>query len=328
MRMIEARGKERGGALAGSLVAVLATSVVLAGTAFTARPTAAKESTPGVGTKAKGPGLLGGQVELTADAFEPDNTPFAVGTISDGESQQRTLHTEDDVDWVRFTLTEAATVSVRTTGIRGDADTRLSLYGPGVPDEENGSNLRRVNDDDPTVDPQENYYYSAITAYNLEAGEYYVKVRPVADGQSRGAYTLSLDVTPAVTVAADSAEPDDTAAQASAVTIGGSAVTRTLHTPTDVDYFTFRVRRPTKVRITTAGIEGNVFGDTMLTLFKGRKVKGRADDVHGRDDFLISTYAELTKTLPPGVYTIAVRGYGDLVDPGYTLQVSKVGGRR
>ena len=62
------------------------------------------------------------------DDFEADDTPGTAKTISFGQTQSRSINSPQDVDWVKFTLTQTSEVVIVTSGPSGD--TEISLYGP------------------------------------------------------------------------------------------------------------------------------------------------------------------------------------------------------
>ncbi|HAP44266.1 MAG: hypothetical protein A2087_02195 [Spirochaetes bacterium GWD1_61_31] len=64
------------------------------------------------------------------DAYEPDNAVAQAKPVTIGaEGQQRSFNNANDVDWVRLTITQAGTYSIRAFGITNeDMDTYVELY--------------------------------------------------------------------------------------------------------------------------------------------------------------------------------------------------------
>jgi len=247
------------------------------------------------------------------DAFEPDDTQEQAATLTPGEPQERTLHNLEDEDWATFTLAEAATVTVRTSGASGSTDTAMGLFGRGRTEE---FELLRKNDDT----PEANSLYSSIRGYNLAPGTYRVHIVPVDfGGRGPGPYTLSLELGPTVEVPADGGEPDNSRSRARRVTPGARAVRRTFHTLGDVDYFSFHLKHTSEVTILTgptSATSTNKFGDTYLFLYRGSR------EVAADDDSGEQKYAAIRKKLAAGTYTVSVLDFGPLVDPGYSFRVT------
>lgn len=117
---------------------------------------------------------------IPADAFENDDTPPTRDTITMGETQQRTIDSDNNADWARFTLTSRTAVTISTDGSYGD--TKIYLYGP------NSSSSLQTYDDDGG-----NGKFSKINAATgLNAGTYYIKVMPSGTVRTVSAYTLTL----------------------------------------------------------------------------------------------------------------------------------------
>lgn len=129
---------------------------------------------------------------VVPDLYEVDNTPAQAKTIGiTGLAQSRTMHTGQDVDWVKFTLTKPSTVTVQTSG----GDTALivaSATAPNYPLVQNG--------DQSTASPID---LTSKVVYQLPAGTYHVRVT----AERGDAFSYTLRVT-AVTVSAVEAEKD------------------------------------------------------------------------------------------------------------------------
>lgn len=62
------------------------------------------------------------------DDYEPDNSQETAKEIEIGNSQERTFTAANDADWVKFTVTEAGSYSIRTIGQDRNLDTYLELF--------------------------------------------------------------------------------------------------------------------------------------------------------------------------------------------------------
>ncbi|MDR0562626.1 MAG: PPC domain-containing protein [Spirochaetaceae bacterium] len=114
-----------------------------------------------------------------SDAFEPDNTAETAKEIQLGTSQQRTLTTADDTDWVKFTITEAGSYAIRTIAADGHLDTYIELY---------DENQEYLDDDD---DGGANY--DAYLRTELQPGTYFILISTLDDDPlDNNAYTLSV----------------------------------------------------------------------------------------------------------------------------------------
>jgi surface antigen len=120
------------------------------------------------------------------DAYEPDDTAGAAKTITDNETQNRTICLGNE-DWASFTVGAANSGAVVRTDARAGftgGDTEMWLYGP------NSSTTQIGYNDDFTG------LWSQITAANLAVGTYYVRVRELGNNAAIPGYTLYLDITP------------------------------------------------------------------------------------------------------------------------------------
>jgi len=119
-----------------------------------------------------------GQGLQQPDEFEPDDEPAQAKPIAVGESQRRTFHSGDDVDWVRFQITRAGRYIISARGENNNRlDTYLELY---------DSNLNLIAEDDDGGDG-----LSARLSLQLAAGTYFIKVWCLDDEPDQ-AYVLSL----------------------------------------------------------------------------------------------------------------------------------------
>jgi len=118
------------------------------------------------------------QVSLTPDEFEPDNDSASAKQIEIGTSQQRTFHTANDVDWVKFQITQPGTYTIRARGVNSNRlDTYIELF---------DSNLKPIDEDDDGGDGVD-----ARLSLRLESGLYYLKVECLDENPNQP-YTLSV----------------------------------------------------------------------------------------------------------------------------------------
>lgn len=116
---------------------------------------------------------------LTPDAFEVDDTWQAARPHpTTGAAHVHSIHTDGDVDWIRFSLAAPADVVVQTDG--PDGDTRLSLYAAADPTEPIASN------DDGGAG-----YFSRL-ALPLAAGDYLAAVDEYGRNDTIERYTLAV----------------------------------------------------------------------------------------------------------------------------------------
>jgi len=115
---------------------------------------------------------------LPADAFEPDDEPSQAGTIEIGQSQERTFHSGDDVDWIRFQVPRAGRYTINVRGMTNNRlDTYIELY---------SNNMNLVAEDDDGGD-----VLSSRITMNLNSGTYYLKIWCLDEEPDQG-YTVSI----------------------------------------------------------------------------------------------------------------------------------------
>ena len=109
-----------------------------------------------------------GQIGLD-DLFENDDTPGQAYEVSESVTQERSLGTADDIDWVKLILSETQEISVITSG-PSNRDTEITIF-----DEE--LNELFYNDNPENSDTA----FAAITIPTIPAGTYFLKVNQVLD---------------------------------------------------------------------------------------------------------------------------------------------------
>lgn len=236
-----------------------------------------------------------GRAETQPDSYEVDDAPSQARRLEVESAQYRNLHTADDVDWVRFRISQTSQVAVEASNYSGSPS--LTLYGP-------NSSSERVTDEETGSDAR-------VRVSLLQPGEYYVRVE-ARNGSPVDQYTLRLTTSDA----RDAFEPDDTSGSAKRL-LSGTTQNRSFHAPGDVDWARFTLPVRGDVTLATNGPTG----DTVMILY-GPDSSTREvvrDDDHGNG--LFSKISR--KGLPPGDYYVRVteRG-GDQVLPAYTLRLT------
>jgi hypothetical protein len=118
-------------------------------------------------------------VRMTPDEFENDNEFESAKNLSLGTAQRHTFTTGDDVDWVKFQISQAGSYTIRTRGVNSpELDTYIELYD----DDRNA-----IDDDD---DGGEDY--DSRLSVRLQAGTYYLRVECL-DSEPDQAYTIRVD---------------------------------------------------------------------------------------------------------------------------------------
>ncbi len=116
-----------------------------------------------------------------SDSYEPDDNYTQAKPIVSGIPQVHSICPVGDNDWMTFTLTDYANITLETSGSGGD-DTVLYLY------DWTGTNQIGYDDDGG------NGLYSLITM-ELGPGTYYARVEEFANNDIINSYNLSLTVT-------------------------------------------------------------------------------------------------------------------------------------
>jgi len=129
---------------------------------------------------------------VAADSYEPDNTYSQAKVITSGVQQTHSIRPVGDVDWVKFTLTKANSVTLQTSGLDG-YDTRMWLY--------DSSQHQLAFDDDSGTG-----YYAAITA-NLNPGTYYAKIDEYNSNDIIGTYYIDLKLAQSAVTEVEYSQP-------------------------------------------------------------------------------------------------------------------------
>jgi hypothetical protein len=104
-----------------------------------------------------------GQGTLDADQYEPDDESSQAGQVEIGTAQEHTFHHTDDVDWVKFEVTQSGRYIIRARGTRSSRlDTYIELF---------DANLNSIAEDDDGGNHRD-----ALLSLQLQNGMYYLKV--------------------------------------------------------------------------------------------------------------------------------------------------------
>ena len=238
------------------------------------------------------------------DAYEFDGNAPSAKAISNGQTQNHTMHVAGDVDWVKFTIGAAGASNVRVETSGASGDTHMWLFGPN-----NAATLVGYDNDSGTGN------FSLIAKAALAPGTYYLGIREYGDNATIAAYTVHARWTGAP----DAYEFDGNAPAAKAIA-NGQTQNHSMHVAGDVDWVKFTVPSggAANVRVETAGASG----DTHMWLFgpnNAGTLVAYNDDKGGGNMFSLITAA----SLPPGTYYLGIREYGDNATiAAYTVKVS------
>ncbi|HOF50008.1 MAG TPA: CARDB domain-containing protein, partial [Verrucomicrobiota bacterium] len=152
------------------------------------------------------------------DAYEPDNTADNAKVITNGQTQNRSIHQAGNVDWAKFTIGASGATNVRIETSGASGDTEMWLYDP------TRSPMQLAYDDD-----NGNGRFSLITLASLAAGTYYIKITEYGNNGTIAAYTLRASWTEG-----GGGQPD--------LTKESDNISRTLGAPGDTFTITQRVR--------------------------------------------------------------------------------------
>lgn len=242
-----------------------------------------------------------------ADAAEPDDSPAQAPWITvDATAQRHNFHTPGDEDWVRFQGQAGTHYLITTSDLAPQCDTVLTLF-----DAEGATPLAH-NDDGGTG------WASRIAWQAPESTTYTVRVRHrVPD--LYGAHT-DYDLAIATASGPDGYEPDDSAANATAIAPGAPAQWHNFHLGGDSDWVTFQTVTNTRYVIETTALESRC--DTYLHLLAadGTTELDRNDDWGAEKASRIEWVATDASTL-----YVRARHYDDWQfgeDTGYRLSLS------
>ena len=162
-----------------------------------------------------------------ADGYEPDDSAGSANSIQvNAEAQAHNFHDAGDHDWVWFQASADGAYTIETLNLGSWSDTVMVLYRP------DGQTEIATNDDDGEG------LGSRITWTADTSGWYLVMVRQFGD-ETHGPHTRYDLRIVGPSVSADAYEPDNSAAQAQAIVVGGDAQTHNFHVAGDEDWVRF-----------------------------------------------------------------------------------------
>jgi hypothetical protein len=122
---------------------------------------------------------LSGNGIISADEYEPDDDPSQANSIEIGTPQQHTFHHADDVDWVKFQVTQPGRYTIRARGVRSNRlDTYVELF---------DANLNSIAEDDDGGDNLD-----SRLSRQLQNGLYNLRVWCIDDDPDQ-AYTIRIE---------------------------------------------------------------------------------------------------------------------------------------
>ena len=115
---------------------------------------------------------------LAQDFYEMDDEPSSAKILDIGASQERTFHSANDVDWMRFLITDAGRYIINARGINSNRlDTYMELY---------DASLNIIAEDDDGGDS-----LSSRLTVNLNNGIYFLKIWCLDEEPNQG-YTVNI----------------------------------------------------------------------------------------------------------------------------------------
>ena len=226
------------------------------------------------------------------DAYEPDNTKGSAKKISKGQTQNRSLLPEGDVDWAKFTINGYGAYKVRisTTGTEGD--TQLSVW-RGLLGEQVAFN-----------DDYGGTSFSRVSIPYLAPGVYYIEVKGYHNVPAP-AYALKATWYPG-----DAYEKDNVSAAAKAIG-NGDIQARNIHAAGDKDWakFTIASGGATGVRLVTAGTSG----DTQMWLYRQNGAgTGAGTQIAYNNNGGVGNFSRIkVASLPEGTYYVKITEKGN-----------------
>jgi Zn-dependent metalloprotease len=243
------------------------------------------------------------------DSFEPDDDAGSANAIAtDGTVQTHNFHADGDADWVQFPTSSGQTCTIETANLGSRSDTTLNLY---------DSSLTLITSDDDSGTGLASRIVQTISSTET----YYVEVRHFNSSISGADTNYDLAVS-CVAAGADSFEPDDTAAQASPITVDGSAQTHDFHVAGDLDWIQFPATAGLNYVIETFNLGSS--GDTVISLYDIDGTTLIASDDDGGDGLA----SRIAWTAPAGgTYYVRISHFGNNTfgpDTNYDISVTTV----
>jgi hypothetical protein len=174
---------------------------------------------------------------VTEDQYEPDNIISEAKTIQPGVAQGHSIHSNNDIDWVKFTTQNTENIELKVTGLEGGIV--IKLYSS-----------------DLTYLASSNVYSSDIIIRfsGLEHGIYYVKAEDYGNNNTNSLYYLQLKTTVG---SGDNYEGDNVPEEASTGNKGGTQ-NRSIVPANDYDWIKFSLNAIDNIELKTTGLQGGL----------------------------------------------------------------------
>lgn len=197
-------------------------------------------------------GIVGGGA--TSDPFEPDNDATTASSIgTNGVAQTHNFHVAGDIDWVAFSATSGSNYEIETSNLGDNTDTILTLYGT------DGSSVILTDDD------SGDGYASRIVWMASGSGTYYVAAQHYASSVYGNDTDYDLSITGSGGCGDDGYEPDDSAGDATTISLGVPQTGHTAGCAGDEDWVAFSAVAGNTYILETTNLGGAA--DTYLTLY-------------------------------------------------------------
>jgi hypothetical protein len=237
-----------------------------------------------------------------SDDFEPDNTTAQATEIDlDGEViDGLSINPAGDIDYFTFTIEVDSDQYLKVTlETIGTLDTYMVLYGPDSPDY-----YYEENDDDGTD-------YNAMISTLLGPGQYWLEVSHYDAETGTGDYSLRAFYEE---ISADNYEPDDTADEATPLTLGADAQTHSIIPAGDEDWFTIDVEQAGDTESSLLAIQTFGSADTIIYLYgPNDPTLYITEDDDGGDNYSSLIQASVSES---GTYYVKVRHYDSEIGVG------------
>ncbi len=237
---------------------------------------------------------MAGGTQVEVDSFEPDNTQATATLLTAGTPQEHSIVAGDDIDYVKFIITESVRITLTTSGSSGDSI--LTLY------DANGGEIESNDDSGSGL-------FSQITR-SLTPATYYVKVNSY-NNSVISAYFISLTLDELGQPDEDQYESDNSLATAGSIT-SNSSQQHSINPSGDEDWLKITVNQPSSLVLITSGESGN---DTVLTLYDSDGEQLDSNDDGGDGLYSKIEYSPLTS----GIYYAKVRGYSSNIISNYYI---------
>ncbi len=248
------------------------------------------------------------------DQYEINDSMSTATTINSGTNLYPTLHTDNDIDYFKFSIDTMSSLELDMTSIPSDTDYNIILYdsnGNTIESSLNGSNRSENIDED-----------------SLLAGTYYIKVYSYRNSTDSNTYKLAIELETHANP--DEYESNDSMSTATTIdngtslystldthedsskinsSINGTSLYSTLHTHEDIDYFKFDISSISGIEIDLTNIPSNTDYDIILYDSDGTQIAYSEYSSNSSENIK-------EDNLPAGKYYIKVysfTGYSDSI---------------